>query len=238
MYILEGNIGAGKSTLLRMIEQYMSYLQVVQEPVSTWSNIESQQSLLGHFYNDIPRWSYTMETYTMFSRVQEHLRVQKDTNPFKVMERSLYSGNYCFAKNGYLQGAMSELEWNIYNQWFDYLVPTKCTPPLGFIYLSTDPQVCFERTKKRQRPGEENIPLAYLQEIHNQHEDFLIKKMGVLEELKHIPVLILDGSVEFESNTAALREYLDKIDEFLFFTGDPRGIARKHAGIHHTRCCE
>ena len=238
MYILEGNIGAGKSTLLDLIKQHMPYIEVVQEPVNTWSDTSTEHSLLAQFCNDMPRWSYSMETYTMFCRIQEHLRVQENKNPFKLMERSLYSGNYCFAKNGHLQGYMSDIEWNIYNQWFNFLVPQKCSAPLGFIYLQTDPTICYERTKKRNRLGEENIPLVYFKELHAQHEDFLIKKTGILDQLKNIPVLILDGSVDFESNKDHLKDCLDKIDEFLFFTGDTKGIARKHDGIHHTKCCQ
>lgn len=238
MYILEGNIGAGKSTLLDLIKKHMGYLEVVQEPVNSWSNGETEHSLLAQFCADMNRWSYSMETYTMFSRIQEHLRVQEIKNPFKIMERSLYSGNYCFAKNGHLQGFMTDLEWHIYTQWFDFLVLQKCNPPLGFIYLQTDPDLCYERTKKRNRLGEENIPLGYFEQIHEQHEKFLIKKEGVLDQLKHVPVLILDGSIDFESNREYLQDYLDKIDEFLFFTGDAKGVARKHAGIHHTQCCQ
>jgi deoxyadenosine/deoxycytidine kinase len=238
MYILEGNIGAGKSTLLDLIKTYLPYLEVVQEPVVTWSDSNTEHSLLAQFCGDMQRWSYSMETYTMFCRIQEHLRVQAAKNPFKIIERSLYSGNYCFAKNGHLQGFMSDLEWNIYSKWFDFLVLQKCTPPLGFIYLQTEPSICYERTKKRNRPGEEDIPMGYFEQLHTQHEQFLIKKEGILDQLKNVPVLVLDGSLDFESDREHLQNCLDQIDEFLFFTGDSKGIARKHDGIHHTKCCQ
>ncbi len=222
MYIVEGNVGAGKSTLLNVIQKTMHHVQVVQEPVTTWAQENlGKESLLAKFYQDIPRWAYTMETYTMFSRVQEHIRVQQIPHPFAIMERSLYSGHYCFARNGYEQGYMTDTEWTIYNQWFTYLVPQRCKAPQGFIYLASDPAICFERTAKRNRTGEEAIPLTYFEQIHAKHEQFLIKKQGILDDLKKIPVLILDGTADFEHDAEVQAEYAEKIEEFLLATTQP-----------------
>lgn len=243
MYILEGNIGSGKSTLLRLIERYMSYITIAQEPVEAWSSAALQDSLLGQFCADMKRWSYSMETYTLFVRVTEHLRLQEklfhEKSALTLVERSLYSGRYCFAKNGYLQGNMTELEWKLYIQAFDFLVHAKCTPPTGFIYLQTDPQTCYERTQKRNRPGEESIPLSYFEELHARHEDFFVDRNEALcTTIKNIPVLVLQGHGEFENDMRRLSEMLDKIDEFIFMTSDPRGIAQSKAGFTTAqRCC-
>lgn len=40
------------------------------------------------------------------------------------------------------------------------------------IYLRCTPEKCFERTKKRQREEESEIPLEYLTMIHNKHEEW------------------------------------------------------------------
>ena len=219
MYILEGNVGVGKSTLLDLIKKNIPHLYTVKEPVDSWvqENIDGQ-SLLAKFYQNIPRWSYTMESYTMLTRVHEHLRVQQMKQPLKIMERSLYSGHYCFARNGYEQGCMDDIEWNIYNNWFNFLVLQKCNSPRGFIYLSSDPQTCFERAIKRNRAGEEQIKFEYFEQIHEQHESFLIKKQDILNELKDVPVLVLDGSVEFEQDRDIHTYYLERIEEFLLNT--------------------
>lgn len=219
MYIIEGNVGAGKSTLLNMIQRTMHHVHIVQEPVTTWAQEDlGSESLLAKFYKDVPRWAYTMETYTMFSRVKEHIRVQNLPNPFIIMERSLYSGHYCFARNGYEQGYMKDLEWSIYNHWFTYLVPHHCKVPQGFIYLSSNPTLCFERTTKRNRTGEETIPLIYFEQIHTKHEQFLVKKQGIIDELKKVPVLILDGTTDFEHDLETQKEFTEKIEEFLLIT--------------------
>src|SRR3989338_3736346 len=110
MYILEGNVGAGKSTLLQLIGNHLPHVQVIHEPVDTWSKEGSGNLLLSHFYQDSSRWGYTMETYTLFMRVQEHVRVAQLAHPYKLMQRSLYSGNYCFARNGFDSGVTSQIE--------------------------------------------------------------------------------------------------------------------------------
>ncbi len=218
MYLVEGNVGVGKSTLLSLIAKHLPHLQVVFEKVDSWDRNEHGKSLLTQFYQDTPRWSYTMETYTMFTRVKEHLKEQTDKNPFKIIERSLFSGHYCFAKNGYLQGFMDETEWKLYSDWFSFLVEQHCNAPAGFIYLQADPKDCQARAQKRNRSSEEGIPLSYFEQIHEQHEAFLIKKQNISPFLKDVPVLVLDASHNFESHQETTLEYMERINDFILIT--------------------
>ncbi|NBQ17356.1 deoxynucleoside kinase [bacterium] len=222
MYLLEGNLGAGKSTMLALIKQHLPHLHVVTEPVNSWHNDNFQESLLGHFYKDTPRWAYTMELFTMMTRVKEHLKEQaslEQLNSYtytpKIMERSLYSGYYCFAKNGYEQGFLTYEEWTAYNQWFEFLVAKKCATPTGFIYLQAAPEVCLKRMSKRNRSGEDTVPLEYLQQIHNQHEQFLVHKTSVAKNLQNVPVLVLDVSEEFAHNQVILQNLINQIQDFI-----------------------
>lgn len=215
MYILEGNIGAGKSTFLTLIKKYVPEIEVSLEPVHNWQKKIYGQSLLANFYQNPQRWAYSLETFTMICRVIEHLKDQHDSNQRKIIERSIYSGHYCFTLNGYKNGFMNDLEWGIYTQWFTYLIPQKCQPPHGFIYLHTDPDVSYKRIKKRNRPSEKNITFLYLQQIHEHHEDFLIRKNNILQELKHIPVLILDCNEEFKNNTAVFTTHAKQVVDFI-----------------------
>ena len=218
VYILEGNIGAGKSTLLKKIKEADSDINVVFEPVATWHNQRSGQSLLASFYKDIPRWAFSLETYAMACRVKEHLREQQEINPYRLMERSIYSGHYCFAHNSYQCGGMSSIEWSIYKQWFTFLVHGQCRLPFGFIYLKTDPEVCFERVKRRNRSGERNITLKYLKQIDAMHNQFLIDKVDIFPELQLIPTLVLDGNKPFDTCDILFNEYCDQIEEFMHKT--------------------
>lgn len=218
MYIIEGNIGAGKTTFLNIIKTYMPHVTIVDEPLASWDNKTHGQSLLECFYKDTPRWAFTMEMFTLMCRVKEHMREEQNKYEHIVMERSIYSGYYCFALNSYQQGCMTDLEWEIHQQWFDYLVKDKCAHPHGFIYLRTSPERAYERTKKRNRLGEETIPLVYLQQIHNRLESFLINKENLLPGLEQVPVLILDCNEEFASEENKRNQLIDAVANFLTIT--------------------
>ena len=110
MFIVEGNIGAGKSTFLTMVAKAAPHISVVLEPLHNWQRQTQGQSLLVNFMNNPGRWSYTMETLTMMCRVKDHLQEQSNPNPSRLMERSIYSGHYCFATNGYRNGFLTNLE--------------------------------------------------------------------------------------------------------------------------------
>jgi deoxyadenosine/deoxycytidine kinase len=215
MYILEGNIGAGKSTFLQLIKKYMKDIDVALEPLHNWQKKVYGQSLLTNFYQDAKRWAYSLETFAMICRVKEHIKDQAQENQNRIIERSIYSGHYCFAVNGYKHGFMSDSEWELYQQWFNFLIPNKCLPPRGFIYLQTNPEVAYKRLKKRNRLAEKKISFAYLQQIHDHHEQFLIDKTGIIPALKNIPVLVLDCNEEFETNPQMLQNHFYKITQFM-----------------------
>jgi deoxyadenosine/deoxycytidine kinase len=215
MYIVEGNIGAGKSTFLKLVQTYLPHITVVFEPVHTWQNTTGDQSILANFYSDPHRWAYTMETQTLISRVQEHLKEQVHSNPFRLMERSIYSGHYCFATNSYRNGFLNELEWKLYLEWFNFLVTEKCKIPHGFIYLRTNPEVAYERIKKRNRYAENSINFEYIKQIHECHENFLVEKINILQELTEVPTLILDCNEEFELDKAYFMAHAQKMVTFM-----------------------
>jgi len=206
MFIIEGNIGAGKSTFLQTIQKKMPALDVVFEPVHQWHKQGTGHSLLAEFYKDPQRWAYTLETFAMVCRVQEHLKEQENPNLMRIMERSIFSGHYCFAKNDYVNGYMTELEWQVYQQWFDFLLNKKCKLPQGFIYLRTEPTVAHARIAKRARTGEDAISLDYITQIHERHEEFLMHRKGLAPKIAAVPVLVLDGNDAIED-----KEYASKL---------------------------
>ncbi len=224
MYILEGNIGVGKSTFLKLVEQYCPHISVIPEPTETWATQATGQSLLGNFYQNPHRWAYTIETLAMACRVKDHMREQANPNINRIMERSVYSGHYCFAMNDNASGYLTALEWEIYLKWVDFLVHKQCTPPLGFIYLKAKPEICFERMLKRNRKGEEALSLEYMTKLDHWHEKFLFHKHGLSENLNHVPVLILDCNEDFVENKENTRQHLAKVERFVLETQRPRMV--------------
>lgn len=214
MYIIEGNMGAGKSTFLQLVQENINTVTVAFEPLHNWNNNENGGSLLAQFYQNPQRWAYTLETLTLMSRVQEQLRLQAEKAQNVLIERSMYSGYYGFAQNCYEQGFMSSVEWHAYLQWFNFLL-AKCATPRGFIYLRLDPAVAYERIKKRNRSAEKTMAFDYLQQVHERHEAFLIRKQTSIPQIAQVPVLILDCNEEFETNHEKLKEHLEALQLFL-----------------------
>lgn len=213
--IVEGNIGAGKSTFLRLIGQALD-VQVVYEPHEKWQDVQGAGNLLDNFYKDTKRWAYTFQSYAFITRVLEQEEsAKKATHPVQVLERSVYSDRYCFAKNCYQMGTMTALEWKLYQEWFSWLVTDYVKRPHGFIYLKTDPEICYQRLLKRSRSEEKAVPLEYLQKLHQKHEDWLIHKKDVLDHIKDVPVLVLECNTEFEADSVQMAQHAQKINDFL-----------------------
>lgn len=215
MYIVEGNIGAGKTTFLKLIQNFLPHVSVCFEPLQSWHNKEHGQSILSHFYTDAQRWAYSMETIALSCRVKEHLQEQENPHPFRLMERSIYSGHYVFATNDYHAGFLNDLEWKLYLEWFNFLVTGHCKTPQGFIYLHVDAEVAHERIVKRSRSSEELISLDYLKQIQQCHENFLLHKKDVMPELKRAPVLFLDCNKDFESDPEQLKQLAKQVAAFI-----------------------
>lgn len=232
--IVEGNIGAGKSTFLTLLKDYLD-VDIAYEPLDRWQDIGGE-NLLEKFYNNPERWSYTFQSFAFISRIMESERIANEsTKSTLILERSVYSDRYCFAKNLYNMGKMNDLEWNMYQELFAWLVETYTKKPDGFIYLRTTPEVCYERLKKRNRSEESEVGLDYLTMVSNCHEEWLVKKEGIAQSLKDIPVLILDCNADFENNPQKLQDMLNKVQSF--FGIQSKKIAyTKPAGCHQ-KCC-
>jgi len=214
--MIEGNIGAGKSTFLKVLKKHLD-ADIIFEPTNKWQSVESENNLLEMFYKDTPRWAYTFQSYAFISRVQTILDYQakNPSSGVQFLERSVYCDRYCFAKNCYESGLMTKLEWNIYKEWFSWLVEKHTPVPSGFIYLQTDPEVCYRRINKRNRHEESAVPLKYLQSLHERHEDWLINKKELTPQLELIPTLTLDCNKEFETNLAVQKRHITAIQSFI-----------------------
>lgn len=213
-FVVEGNIGAGKSTFLKVINTFLN-AQVVYEPHTKWQNIQGE-NLLERFYADTQRWAYTFQTFAFITRILEREKAAASNDkPFQILERSVYSDRYCFARNCFELGTMTSLEWKLYQEWFSWLVDTYVAKPSGFIYLQTDPITCYKRLLKRNRQEETGVTLDYLQLLHDKHEGWLIQKEEVAPYMKDIPVLVIPCDEDFENDREIQKRHMSKIIDFL-----------------------
>ena len=211
MISVEANIGSGKSTFLRLLkEKYPEKFNIIYEPLEEWQEKFSDinDNILGLFYKDIPRWSYTFQSNAFITRIQKYL-AERDSTKFNLCERSVLSDYYLFAKMLREEGKMNDIEWKLYENWHKWLIDSFKAKPKAIIYLRSDPNISYERLKKRNRSEESAVPLDYLTKLHQYHEDWLLNE-------KDIPVYILNVDKDFEENAEHFSDLTNNLEKVLF----------------------
>jgi len=203
---VEGNIGSGKSTILKILRKKYNDNNIifVDEPVAEWNQIkDGDKTILELFYQDQNKYSFAFQVMAYITRLRKLLEAI-DNNPDKVIicERSIYTDKYVFAKMLYQQGFINEIEWQTYNYWFDtFKEKTKLD---SIVYVSTNSSICFDRIKKRNRTGESNISLEYLEHCNRLHHEWL-------SENKDHNIINFDGNVELINED----EYIQSLNTIL-----------------------
>jgi len=201
-YIVEGNIGSGKTTLLEKLNDN-EHFEVIREPVNLWLNIKGSdgKNLLQEFYEEPERYAYLFQTMVFKTRL-ESLDYQQN-KPIRFSERSIWTDRYVFGKSCVDSNKMNKLETNCYQFWFNWLEDKFWKKPDGIIYLRASPEKCMKRMTERARNEESSVPLDYLTELHDYHENWLSKWTTT-------PVLIVDNENDDDWNTV-----LDQVNQFI-----------------------
>ena len=217
---IEGNIGSGKSTLLSNLRnKYGEETNVVflKEPVDEWEKIKDENgiTILEKFYADQNKYSFAFQMMAYVSRLKvlrDALKEIKNTNikTIIITERSLYTDKMVFAKMLYDSGKIEHVNYQIYLSWFNTF--SEEFPVHKIVYVKTCPENCHYRIQKRSREGEGNIPLEYLINCSNYHNDMLDKstELCVCKEQ-----LVLDGNIDIYENKEKLDEWLIEVDMFI-----------------------
>ena len=219
---IEGNIGSGKSTFIKRLEEHWiasdkldeKRIFFLSEPVDEWLTIkdENDEHILSKFYNDQEKYSFTFQMMAYISRLNklkdaiEKLRLKE--NAVIITERSLMTDKYVFAKMLYDEKKIEKIEYDIYNKWFDSF--NKETQIDKVVYISSNPEVCFERVKLRDRNGESNIPLDYLTKCSLYHDN-MIEKINT----ENIKTLTLDGNNNIFKKNDVLLDWFKKIENII-----------------------
>ena len=175
-FFIEGNIGSGKTTLMDYLQSLNIFKQnnikTLKEPVDEWKQFidkNTGHNILDYFYKNPKRWGYLFQMNAFITR-SKLIDKYKHTNTI-LMERSVYSDRYVFAKNCYEKGLINSIEWDTYINWFNWLSNMLQLNGDAYIYLRTSPEKSYERIVKRNREEEKGISLEYIQEIHKKHEE-------------------------------------------------------------------
>ena len=190
IYSIDGNIGSGKSTFVSALKEYFSRpencqwydeesgnshairIHFLQEPVNIWETIKDRdgKTVLECFYADQASYSFSFQMMAYISRLASLRRAVREGYDIIFTERCVYTDRNVFAKMLYDDGKIREIDYQIYNMWFDEFISD--FKQFNYIYINTDYNIADSRVKKRARKGEE-IPVEYLKKCHEYHEQWL-----------------------------------------------------------------
>lgn len=214
---LEGGIGAGKSTILSQMNEYINKKKIdnvfiIKEPVDLWA----RSGILSKFYSNQNKYAgffqlFVLETLidVLRNKINECLR-KKHKTIYIITERSIESTKWVFAQMLYEDKIITEEEMKCYMYVYG-MIENKKYSPRAIIYLNTPPEVCRQRIINRNRNGENNIELGYLEKCEYYYKkmvNFYKENKKVLE----IEYTECDNSIKYNDNKA---QNIKKIIEFI-----------------------
>jgi deoxyadenosine/deoxycytidine kinase len=204
-FIVEGNIGTGKSTLLELLETKFNS-EVIKEPLEEWKETKGNdnKNILDYFYKDQNRWAFTFQVNALITRAKS-IEPQQKKN-LRFVERSIHTDKNVFAQNSHQNGKINQVEMQLYNKYYDWISNHFNIKPTGYIYLRADPEISFARINKRARREEDKIPIEYIQQIHDKHDDWLLKEKNIL---------VLNANGDFEHDSSIFDTIVKNIDTFI-----------------------
>lgn len=214
---IEGNIGVGKTTfldILKSIKSIANKAKFVSEPVDVWlKNVDKDgKNILGKFYENKERWSYTFQNVSFITKALRLADVINQIMSSKLFrrkniifsDRSIGTDKNVFAKMLYDDKLLSDLEYKWYNEWcsiFDKYILKHSKK--NIIYLKCDPTTAYNRIQKRGRSEEKTISLEYLTKLHNYHEQWIAQEIQ-----QGTNVLVVNWNADLNENE--IKQYVIK----------------------------
>lgn len=216
IYSIDGNIGSGKSTFIEYLKKNNKNSNIIflPEPVDEWNTIkdENEITIIEKFYGNNKKYAFSFQMMAYISRLAQIRDCIKKCNEdtIIIMERCVFTDKNVFAKMLYDNKMIEEVNYKIYNKWFEHFISEINFN--GIIYIKTDPKIAHERVIKRGRKGEV-IELSYLENCSKYHDEWInSEKMNTLT---------LDGN--FENNDTLYECWCNNVEEFIktkFYTTD------------------
>jgi deoxyguanosine kinase len=87
------------------------------------------------------RWAFTIQITAFVTRAKTWKEVLALTDHTRVvLERSIFTDRYVFAKNSHQLGGMSDVEWDVYCGLWDFLVSNYCMGEDTIMYYQRPPE--------------------------------------------------------------------------------------------------
>jgi len=190
---LDGNIGAGKSTLLKNLKKYIDShniqnISILYEPVHIWE----ETGILNAFYNNKERYAGGFQYFvlnTLINSLNDEINKYTNSNHIIITERSLESTRWVFAQMLYDDQFINKIEMNNYLHLYSKINAKYF--PTATIYLDVVPKICEERIIKRDRSGESNISIKYLERCNQYYNNMNISSLN--------PIFKINGNINLEN---------------------------------------
>ena len=169
---IDGNIGCCKTSILNYFHKnYKTAIDI--EPIESWT-----EYLKSMYESDNSTYNFQIKVWI------DRCWIQEKSNVIVLMERSPYFIKNVFVEKAFEDKTINEDEYNNIHKL--HKTTDELWQPNAYIYLRSDPEMCYNRIKKRGRESEKNIKLEYIKRIHELHEE---KYKVALENNKNIIVI-------------------------------------------------
>lgn len=182
---IEGNIGAGKTTFVENLKEKLQHdneIIFITEPVNIWESIKdnNDKTILEKFYSEPNKYAFSFQIMAYVTRLNLLSKAIVDNPQCKLIitERSLDADRNVFAQMLYDDNMIEDINFKIYLQFYQ-TYKTKFNTN-GTIFISADHDICKKRIDKRNRIGEDSVPLEYLSKCDKYHKKWLQRVENLL----------------------------------------------------------
>lgn len=193
--LVEGNIGSGKTSLIDFFcRNYGDRIFPAAEPIQKWRDVRGH-NLFNLLSADPAKFGFPFQQYVQLTMTQVHRSIPPAEDQVKLMERSLYSARFCFVENLHASGLMSDAEFAVYEEYFEFLTQHPELRVDLILYLKASPDVCLQRALSRKRKEESKLTIDYLTRLDQLHDKWLLSASS---ERAIAPVLTIPADASKE----------------------------------------
>ena len=192
-----GNMGVGKTSMVEFLTSEYDFTPVYEPYTSN--------PFLDDFYADMPTWAFRSQVWFLTHKFRLHLALNDQPGTI-VQDRTIYEDAEIFATN--VREQIGEREFRTYLELYDAM-RVALRPPDLMIYLRCSVKSIQRRIRRRGRPSELAIPVAYLRRLNGLYEDWM-------DRYRQSPVLIWESDdADYLTHIVDRIEFRRSVERFL-----------------------